>query len=495
MTVAKYSMAVLELALQASCLVYGVSNMGEMMKFGLMVSTAAVLMAPMAAQAGPDSESLFSRDRNISVLERPREGYEPLGIRTGQFIVRPRMDITAAYTDNVFSISDDVVAAFPGFAPFADQDDLYFIFRPSVVAESDWNNHSVRSGAYLEGFHHLDFDNENVTNGGLFVDGTLDVYTNVMLMAGLSFDLLHESRDNSFQPNILTPLVGSSNGTLEEPVEYERTNLYVGGQQELGRVRYRGRVDFRSYDYDDADSVTGFSTPRNQQFRDRNEYIAMGQVGWALTRDASVFLRGTYNVRDHDIDGNGFGAGGLNRDSSGWAMLLGLDFDISKLLRGNLGIGYMEQEFDDTELPNGGGSLAGTSIDGISFDGGIEWFPTEMTTIGLSAKRAIRDSQLFEAVGFTAEEFGVRVDHELRRNIVLSASVTAGRDEYEGIDLEYDRIEYGVGGTYFINRTLRANLNFTHESQEAGDFLVNGNPGFAREFERNQVFLTLTAQR
>ena len=469
--------------------------MGKMTKFGLMVSTATVLMAPMAAQAGPDSDSLFSRDRNISVLERPREGYEPLGIRTGQFIIRPRLDLTAAYTDNVFSISDEVVANFPGFAPFADQEDFYFIFRPSVVAESDWNNHSLRSGAYVEAYRHADFDSENIDNAGVFVDGTLDVYNNTMLIAGLSYDLRHETRDDSFQPNILSPLVGTSDAILEEPIEYSRTNLYVGGQQEMGRVRYRGRVDFRKFGYDDAKAVTDFTPPRNQQFRDRNEYIVMGQVGWALTRDASVFLRGTYNLRDHEIDGQGLGAGGLNRDSTGWALLAGVDFDISNLLRGNLAVGYMEQEFDDTLLPNGGGTLAGTSIDGVSVDGGLEWFPSEMTTIGLSARRAIRDSQLFESVGYTAEEFGVRVDHELRRNIVLSASVTAGRDEYEGIDLDYDRIEYGVGGTYFINRNLRANLNFTHESQEASDFLVNGNLGFAREFERNQVLLTLTAQR
>ncbi len=475
--------------------------MGKIFKGTLGLSALVAVAAPVAASAQTETTSLFGRERNTSVMEREREGYMPTGIRTGQFIVRPRLDVTVAYSDNVYGLDSDTDNPNLLRDLFSNQEDFYFIVRPSILAESDWNNHKARAGAYVEAVRHIDFDGENIANAGIFADGVYDVTRNAQLIAGAGYDLLHESRR------------ANANGTVtEEPIEYSVVKGFVGGQQELGRFRYRGRFDVAAYDYDDVTGLRAITTNGiesverfilDQNFRDRTDYTVLGELGWALTRDSAMFLRGTYNIRDHDLDGRFVPATATNiardfeLDSDGWSIMAGIDFDVTKLVRGNIAIGYMEQSYDaQNEFDeNGIQTLIGReNIDGLSIDGGVEWFATELTTVGVQVSRSIRDSQFLNSAGFTASEATVRVDHELRRNVVVSASATYGNDEYEGSGLEFERVGFGVGGTYFLNRNLQTSLNYTYVQQESNG--LEGNlDGLAREYEVNEVFLTLTAQR
>lgn len=407
-------------------------------------------------------DSLFSRDRNTSVLQRPRPEYEPLGIRARGFIVRPKVDLGIGYTDNVFAVNSGQNGQ------FGEQDDFYFVLRPSVTVESNWNRNSLVTGAYVETFQHLDFDRENVVNGGVFLDGRIDISRNAAFILGGAYDALSESRQ-----------VSNGADLAREPVEYDRGNLYGGIEQEFGRIRYRGRLGYTNYDYDNAISaLTG--NPIGQDFRDRDEIEVLGQVGYALTRDASVFIRGTYRERDYD----NITLAGLNRNSEGYSVSAGVDFDISRLARGTVALGYLEESFDDPTLD---------SIDGLSAEVGVEYFPTELTTIGLRASRSVRASALVGAAGFAATDVVLNVDQEVARNIILSGAIGYGRDEYENINREDERYFVSVGGKWLINRVLSAKLEYVYTDQES-----NTNPlvaPFAKEFTSNELLLTLTAER
>lgn len=428
------------------------------------ILAAGVALGSLAVCDVAMAQSLFTRDRNVSVLQRSRPEYDAPGIRAGSFILRPKVDLMAGYSDNVFAIDSDTNSQ------FGDREDSYFIFRPSIRAESNWNRHAFVLGTYAESRNHADFNDNDILNAGVFADGRLDVRRQLALTAGGSYDLLHESRKAT-----------NSAFLSDSPVEYRLGTSYLGIEQELGRVRYRGRLNYRNYDFMDArDFLT--NTPIDQDFRDRDEYSVLLQGGFAVTRDASVFVRTTFREREYA----GLTPGGLDRDSQGWTVAGGIDFDITRLARGSIAVGYMEEEFDDPALP---------TIDGVSVDAGIEWFPTETVTARLTASRAVRPSALINSGGYIASDVTAGVDVELARNFILSGTAGYGMSDYEDIDREETRYGASLGATYLINRYLRTALAYTYEQQdvESSGIVVPG--GFIQDYETNEVLLTLTAER
>ncbi|WP_306251545.1 outer membrane beta-barrel protein [Parvularcula sp. IMCC14364] len=405
-------------------------------------------------------DSLFARDRNTSVLQRERPEYAPQGVRAGSFIVRPRVDLSLGYTDNTFAIDPDINAQ------FGEQEDFYFVMRPSVQAESNWNRHSLVTGAYVEAYEHVDIDEANALNAGIFADAVIDVSRTTAIELGGAYDKLVESRKVS------------TADIFDDPIDYKRGEVYAGLRQEFGRIRYRGRLSYADYDYDDAFSLVS-NTNVDQDFRDLEETSVLLQAGYAVTRDASVFIRSTFRQRNYPT----LTPGGLNRDSEGYTVSAGVDFDVTRLVRGSIALGYLEEEFDDPALQ---------TIDGLSIDAGLEWFPTELTTVGLSASREVRASPLLADAAFLTNEIVLGVDHELARNIIVSASAGYALDDYENLDREDERYALQLAGTYLINQLLSAKLEYTYEEQESD----GTTPGlFAKDYSTNELLLTLTAER
>ena len=440
-------------------------NMKTLLLGGTVLSALMMADTASAQQAAPAGqfESLFSRDRNTSVLQRERPEYDPQGIRAGGFIIRPKLDLGIGYSDNVFAIDSNTNAA------FSDREDFFFVLRPELTAESNWNRHSLVTGAYVEAYQHVDFDSENVVDAGVFLDGRIDVNRNAALILGGAYDLLNESRKIANGANL-----------SREPIEYERGNVYGGIEQEFGRIRYRGRLDYTTYDYDDGRSVLLGNPVIDQDFRDRDEIEVLAQIGFAVTRDASVFVRGTFRERDYDQ----IALGTLNRNSEGYTVSGGVDFDITRLARGTVAIGYLEEEFDDPAL--------GT-IDGLSADIGIEYFPTQLTTLGLRATREVKASGIANAAGFASTDIILSADQELARNIILSGQVGYGLDDYENIDREDERYYASIGAKWLINQLLSAKLEYTYIDQDSdADPAVDP---FAKQFTANEIMLTLTAER
>ncbi|MEM9989565.1 MAG: outer membrane beta-barrel protein, partial [Pseudomonadota bacterium] len=419
--------------------------------FSLTLSGAGAMAGAAIA------DSFFTRDRNISVLERPRPDYEAPGVRAGQFIVRPRLDLGVGATSNAFAVSN--LPASEGLDAFEEEGDIYIVARPSVGVESTWSRHALAAGTYVEAFQNDRFDNEAVTNGGVFLNGQLDATRTSAIFGGLSYDVLHESRR-------------VNNGAVlpETPIQYNLGQAHLGYRHELGRFRYTARLDADVFDYDDVDIIlldpqgTGdLDGELDQDFRDRTAYSVLGEVGFAVTRDASIFIQGIHNTQNYDEPG--IAALGIpERDSEGWTIAMGTEFDLSRLSRGRVAVGYFEQDYKDPLF---------ATASGVSVDAQVEWFPTELTTLTLTGSRGADESAIFDTGGFVSTRLQARVDHELRRNVILSAYGEVGTEEYpealqiinpEGgaTDQDVDRYGFGAGGTYYLNRYVSTNLSYAY---------------------------------
>lgn len=451
---------------------------------------AGASIIALTVGGGALADSLFVRDRNISVLERSRPGFEAPGLRAGQFIIRPKLDVGVGYNSNVFAVSD--VDASAGLDGLEDESDVFVFARPSLVVESDWNRHALSLGAYTEAAWFAEYDSEAAVDGGVFLDGRLDVARMTSISAGASYDRLNESR-RGYNTSFL----------FQEPIDYSLTQAYLGFQQEINRVRFSLQGDFADYNYEDATPVTGATGSglffnADQDFRDRQSYSVLGEVGFAVTRDAAIYFSGEYNWQDFDAPDAVFTR---NRDSSGYRLTAGTEFDLSKLVRGRLGVGYFEQEFDDSSFEN---------IDGVAFEAALEWFPTEMTTVSLNANRDVSQSSIVFTGGYVSSDIILQIDQELRRNMIASAFVGVGRDEYDDpildvngapvldgngnpISQEVDRIGAGVSGQYFFSPYLSAGLEYTYEKQDVELDIFND--GFDTNYGIHQVLLTFSVER
>lgn len=420
-----------------------------MFKPAILAGTALVWLLGAEVATAQDNGSNFSRARNVSVRERPKPGYEAVGHRAGSFMIYPRVDVGVTFDDNIFATSTN------------EQSDTVFIAEPRVDVMSNWNRHQVTATARVRFSEYSDWSSESRTDYSLGVAGRLDVDRTTEVTGKAAYNRLTEARSaiEAFQ-------------NLNKPVAYDLETYNAGASKEFNRLRLNGSVDVNRFTYDNA--FRG-GVVVNQSYRDRTTRSVMGRVDYAVSPDTYVFLQGSANKRSYKDNILGFG----NRDSDGYDITVGSDFDLTNLIRGHVRAGYLEQNFDDQ---NRFGKLAGFAV-----AGDIDYFVTQLTTITLRASRGFQDSGLANSAGYASNTAGVQVDHELLRNVILNTRLDYEQANHEGIDRQDDRLNFSIGGTYLLNRALGLTASYSYFNQESSGL----NRGFDFTINRVQVMLTL----
>lgn len=415
------------------------------MRAKLILTTAiSALMAFAPLQTAAAQEIARERDpaAQVSVTERPRPEYDPLGLRLGGFDLHASLGVGVASTDN--ELATDLNK----------QDDVITSITPQASLTSHWSRHAValRAGAYSE--NHSDFDQDNIDNYYVGADGRLDVLRSGEVGAGASFNREHEQRADPDSPT-----------GIAEPVEYDRTNAYLYARQTFNRLRLTGRVEQAKYDYKDVPSNTP-SIIIDQDNRDHDETVESIRAEFAVTPRLGVLVDAAANQRDYDQSSL--------RDSDGSTYGVGVSFNITDLLRGEALVTRFEQKYDDPAI--------GT-VDGTGFAGHLEWFPTQLTTVNADASRTVEDSA-FAGGEYVLSQAGAGVDHELRRNIILHAGVRFAKREYENIDRDDDFAGADIGATYIANRRVRFNLGYSYRQNDSS----GTDPSvFGQDFEENRL--------
>jgi hypothetical protein len=90
----------------------------------------------------------------------------------------------------------------------------------------------------------------------------------------------------------------------------------------------------------------------------------------------------------------------------------------------------------------------------------LEWFPTPLTTLSINTGRTVQETPAVGASGYIQEQIGVSIDHQLRQNLLVSASYRAGTDDYNGVDREDERTRAMVSAQYSLNRNVKLTGSF-----------------------------------
>lgn len=389
--------------------------------------------------------------KNVAVRDRAKPEYAPIGVPMGAFRLYPEITLGLETNNNIYALEDD------------EDSDVIFSLAPFAALRSNWSTHELNFQAGAVTRQYLDYNDLSTTDYSVGVDGRYDVDRSFYFTGGADYFDGVESIASS--PTI---------APLEEPIPYSRAGANIAAVKAFNRYQLTLDAGFTEYDYDDADLLGGGTLSQDSRDRELLTYGARGD--YLLSPDTSLFVEVTQNERDYSYTP----AGQIERDSSGYEFLVGSDFGITNLARGEIAIGYFEQSYDS--------AAAGTQ-DGFDYRAGVDWFVDELVTVSFDASRDIGDAGVDGAVGYVASTLNARADYEFRRNWLWSAGAGYSNDDYDQLDREDDRYRVFISSEYLISRNAVFDASLSQTSQSS-DGLNMG-----REYDITQFMVGLKLRR
>ena len=372
----------------------------------------------------------FDRGRNDAVADRARPEFDSKGIRLGAIILRPSLVGEAGTDSNVFNQASN------------ERDDIVLSLKPRLEAETNWSRHSLKGSVGFDDYSYQDNASEDHTDVSVRGEGRLDVVRGTYLLLGGRQERLTEGRG---APD--SPLAAA------KPVVYEVRTAYAGAVHEFNRARLSLRVERENLNYKDAPLIGGGVSDQDQ--RDHTTTTATGRAEYALSPDTAIVAQIAANMREYTLKPP---RAGFNRDSEGASFLVGLNADLSKLVRGELIVGYLQQDYDDPALE---------SAKGLALDANVQYFATPLTTLSVNAHRRVEETLTGGASSYVAGEAEFRVDHELRRNVILTAGAGVLNRDFQGMSRKDDVTRADIGARFLLNRRVELGARWRYERQNS----------------------------
>ncbi|MBX3489222.1 outer membrane beta-barrel protein [Parvibaculum sp.] len=380
----------------------------------------------------------------------PAAGYEPLGVRAGSFIVLPSLTTSATYSDNIYRTQNNK------------EDDLILTVQPQVLVESTWSRHALNLHAGVQSRFYDSNSSEDHTNWRIGADGRLDITRDTNVVAEIEYAESHEERG---QPLALA--------LAAEPTPFSMLSGKVELNQRFNRMTGTLGASYLDIDFDNVPAFGGGII--NSDDRDREIFGQRLRLGYDVSPDMNVFVEGRLNQVRYDLQPP---AVPNSRDSEGYAVQGGVTFAITRLVSGEVAVGYLEQEYDSPAFPD---------VSGLAYNADISWSMTPLTTVTFGAGSSVDESTSVGVGGRLSQYARVGIDHELMRNVQLGGALRFQNDDFEGSPQNEDYFDAGIGVRYLMNRNVSLRLGYDYGARDSN---VAG-----RDYTENRVGLSLTLQR
>lgn len=408
-----------------------------------MTVAACALIAPVALG---QTENYYSRDKYEAVRDRVQPEFDPEPVRLGAFVVKSMAEAGLTSNDNVFATSTN------------EQSDVVARVGVDVAATTDWSVHAVGFDVSAYRNEYLDFSDESTTDLTARLRGRLDV-SRTFSVGGSVF-----AEDRAEPRADFVNAFGA-----DRPVKYTRTGATIEPNYESDRVRWNNSFGVSEEDYEDG-IQQGTNLPIDQDYRDRSVTQARSRLSYAISPNFAVFGQGTYQNSEYDTT-QVFGGLPRSRDSQGYTVAGGVNFELVSLIRGDIAVGYLKENKDDAFFAD---------VSGVSVDAEVQWFPSRLTTVNFNAGRRVVDTGAFDSPSALETRFGVSVDHELRRNIILSGYAGVSNYEYEETDREDENLEFGAVATYKMNKRVHWEVFARNRDRDVSGTGVFGDPSYGQ---------------
>jgi hypothetical protein len=392
-----------------------------------------------------------------SVNSQPREEYEPVGIRLGQFLsfwdtpfsaqttpdpalarlrpgavpedsamglrdsladsflLQPSLEADLVFDDNLFRVDQN-----------ADAEQIY-VLRPTLTLESDWLNHAFTAQAGGEFGRHQDFDGEDYDDYFISSGPRIDVDENTVLNLELGYSISHVAR-------------GSTDDELEGPEPSIDAALTAHADWQYQSDKYSTHLlyDFLQTDAKDNDTI-------ERDFLDLRSHSWVFRQGYEFTTGTTAWLQPglelvNYHQSRDDDD--------LVRDNQGWTLLAGLTIDRSAVSFLELGLGAMSRRFDqDTQ----------DDFMDLVYQGRLLWNITSLFTLDVIAGRTAQVVESTVSPISVDDNISLELAWDPRENWIFGAKAAITHSEYEtlpGQGLKEDTVDISFDVQYLMNTNL-----------------------------------------
>ncbi|MBL4576028.1 MAG: outer membrane beta-barrel protein [Opitutaceae bacterium] len=396
------------------------------------------------------SSATFAQDaRGGGVGGNARPDYDPVGVRVGSFLLFPSVELGVGYDDNI------------GRASTNQTESVGFTISPELQLRSQWGQHELNLSAQSQSNLYAEDSDLNYTDYSVGVDGRLDVSSSTNIEAEASYSELNE------ELGTVTAPTGAA-----DPVEYTSWDVGVQLNQRFNRLTGELEGTYGELDYDDVSNLVGGII--DNDIRDRATAEVRLRLGYDVNPGVNLFVEGAVNEVDYD---QAPPVVAVNRDSDGYRVGAGATFELTTLITGEIVVGYLEQSYDSAALAD---------VSGLAADVDVAWYVTPLTTVSLGAGSEVQQSDTTGSGGFVSQYVELGVDHELLRNVILSADGSFTNNSFEGIAREDDVVSFAVAAEYLINRNMSLKARYSYEERDSN---VAG-----RDYDRNRIGLILRLQ-
>jgi hypothetical protein len=359
-----------------------------------------------------------------------------VGDYAGGFLIKTAVELSGGYDTNPGRTS------VPQGSPF-------YVVAPEFLAVSDWERHALVAdlrGSFTgygntfpppaDGTVSSAPTNVNRPDFTGHVDGRLDVTEDTHITSEVR---LRVSTDNPGSPNVQAglasyPIYTTLGGTFGVDQNFNRLNIAAGGT-----------VDRTVY----TDSKLTDGTTSSNDDRNFTQYGGVGRVSYELTPALKPFFEAEGDSRVHDLQ---FDRYGYQRDSSGGYAKAGTSFELSRLLTGEISVGWAARDYVDPRLDRLQGLLVASSL---------TWTATPLTTAKFYSTTSIDETTLPGVSGVLTHTYTIEADHDFRRWLTGIGKFTWGSLDYQG-DGRFDRfysaeadVIYKMTRNVWIKGTLR----------------------------------------
>ena len=420
----------------------------EIMKKASMLGAAVLALTAGAALPAVAQGADFSQSRTTTVMNRPRPELDALGARAGAFIIMPSVGVRESYNDNIYANNSSV------------RHDFITAITPGVAVNSDWSSHSLQLHANSRIRRYASQTTENTEEYDVGADGRLDIRRDTNANATLRYQRLYEDRSSP------------DNANGKSPTEYSIGTAGTGFYNRWNRVALDTSLQMQRYAYHDVTTSTG--TTVNNHDRNRNQYELKVRGSYDIQPQYAAFTEMILNAVDYNASVDD---AGVNRDSSGYEVRAGARIDLTGLIFGDVFVGYLNRDYKDSTLK---------TINGMAGGANITWNVTPLTTLVGTVSRTISETTLTNSSGDLISTMQGRVDHELLRNLILSAQFGFSRDEFKGTSRKDDTLRGMVQARYMMNRNLYLTLRYDRTNK-------NSNVE-SSDYKQDIIFLQVRAQ-
>jgi hypothetical protein len=361
-----------------------------------------------------------------------------VGDYAGSFLVKSAVELRGGYDTNPGRTT------VPQGAPF-------WVVAPELVVVSDWERHALVAdlrGSFtgygnslpplVDGAISSAPTNINRPDFIGHIDGRIDVTEDTSITQQLR---LRVATDNPGSPNVQA-------GLAAYPV-YATFGSTLGIDQRFNRLELSGGATFDRTVYQDSTLTDG--TIASNADRAYNQYGGIGRISYDLLPGVKPFVEAEADSRFHDqlIDNSGYA-----RNSNGGYAKAGTSFEFSRLLTGEIAVGFAERNYADPRLGQLSGLLTSSSL---------TWNATPLTTAKFYSNTSIDETIVPGVSGVLTHTYTFEVDHDFRRWLTAVGKFTYGTYDYQG-DGRFDKT-YSLEGDliYKLTRNLWIKGTLRHD--------------------------------